>query len=583
MRTADSTKSARNDLPRPLRVSRARPGTGPVPSRTQPHTIVHPRSGKGTAAPLLALLLIGLVMAVYGQVHEFTFVFIDDKEYIYNNPIVKTGLTWQGIVWAFRSVGYANNWHPLTWLSHMTDIQFFGLNPGAHHLVNVAFHATNTTVLFLLLRAMTGFQLRSAFVAALFAVHPLHVESVAWVAERKDVLSALFWLLAVWAYLRFARCPGASKYLVAILAFTFGLLAKPMVVTLPFVLLLFDYWPLGRLSRKRSGALPGGQLRIVVRLVAEKAPFFALAAGSSLMTWYAQANVRSTLESLPFWSRVANALVAYVTYLEQAIWPFRLAIFYPHPGRTVDLRIAAFALACISGATIFMLRSPRPYLRTGWLWYLGTLVPVIGLVQVGPQAMADRYTYLPLLGIFILAVWTAGDLLRDSKHEWALLPTGLVLVALLSLVAWRQAGSWRDNLSLYSQAIEARPSSWMGHSNLAAALEDRGRIEEAINHYQEAIRIRPEFSPAHSNLGLVLLSRGRSAEALWHFSEAVRFSPRNVRMLTNYGAALADAGRPLEAASQFKRALSLAPQDQGARQELSRLSRLGSSYLPGAR
>ena len=545
---------------------------------------MNPESGKGRTTPLLALLLLGLVVAVYGQVYDFAFVFIDDKEYIYDNPIVKSGLTWRGIAWAFRSVGYANNWHPLTWLSHMMDIQFFGVNPGAHHLVNMAFHAANTIVLFLTLRAMTGFQSRSAFVAALFAVHPLHVESVAWVAERKDVVSTLFWLLAIWAYVRFARRPGASGYLAALLAFALGLLAKPMLVTLPFLLLLLDYWPLGRMKREmKPGTFPGGRLRITARLVAEKVPFLALAAGSSLLTWHAQAGVRSTLEFLPFPARIANALIAYITYLEKTVWPFRLAIFYPHPGRTIDLGPAAFALVCLIAATIFTLRSPRPYLKTGWLWYLGTLVPVIGLVQVGPQALADRYTYVPLLGVFILAVWAAGDLLRDDRHGRALLPAGLIVAGVLSVIAWRQAGFWRDNLSLYGHAVAAVPSSWIGHNNLAAALEDRGRIAEAVSHYQEAIRIRPEFSPAHNNLGLILLGGGKTEEALRHFSDAVRFSPRNVRMLTNYGVALAEAGRPLAAADQIKRALALAPQDQEARQELSRLGGLGAPSSSDAR
>jgi len=522
--------------------------------------------------PGVALALV--VAALYVQVAGAGFVYIDDKEYIYKNPVVQQGLTWAGAAWAFTSIGYANNWHPLTWLSHMLDVQLFGLNPGAHHLVNAAFHATNTVLLFLMLRSLTGALWRSAFVALLFGVHPLHVESVAWISERKDLLSSLFWVLATWRYAAFTRRPGKAPYLSALGLFALGLLTKPMIVTLPLVLLLFDYWPLGRfrgaLARREVDSGSCGQS--AASIVLEKVPFFALALATALVTLRAQQHLLTTTESLPAWPRIANAIEAYAAYLGKTFWPAGLTIFYPHPGRDVHAGAVALSLALLVATTWWALRAGSPYVKTGWLWYLVTLVPVIGLVQVGPQAMADRYTYLPLIGVFVLVTWGAADWARRRGASRSMAVMGVAAVLVLLPVTWRQIGVWRNNLALYRHAVDVIPGSWLGQSNLGAALEDSGDVGGAVTHYREAIRIRPTFSPAYNNLALVLFSQGRVDEAVTLFAEAVRLTPGNARMLTNYAVALAAGGRTAEARRFLQRALEIAPDDREARQELSRLT-----------
>jgi hypothetical protein len=384
-------------------------------------------------------------LAVFWQVLGHDFVNYDDPDYVYRNPNVQSGITLSSIKWAFTT-GHAANWHPLTWLSHMLDWQLFGDNPGWHHLTNLFLHIANTLLLFAVLKRMTNALWRSAFVAAAFALHPLHVESVAWVAERKDVLSTLFWMLTIAAYLRYLERPGTGRYLLTLLIFALGLMAKPMLVTLPFVLLLLDYWPLGRFqfgqivksvgqqSRKSLNAF--SHWKLSRHLLLEKVPLFALSAISSIVTFLVQrtAGAVTSVETLPLKLRIANTFVSYLTYIQKMVWPSRLAMFYPYPDKT-DLIwqtvVFALLLLIISLGVIWLMRRRR-YLLTGWLWYLGTLVPVIGLVQVGDQALADRYTYVPLTGLFIIIAWGVPDLIA----KWRFRKHALAASAIAVLLAW---------------------------------------------------------------------------------------------------------------------------------------------------
>lgn len=524
---------------------------------------------------MLILGLAALVGSTYSGLGQNGFIDFDDDKYVSENPVVGRGLTWAGLGWAFSSVGYAHNWHPLTWLSHMLDVQLFGLDPGAHHLVNLALHTANASLLFVVLRSMTGALWRSALTAAVFGVHPLHVESVAWIAERKDVLSTLFWMTTVWSAVSFARRPRPAVYAVAIVSYSLGLLAKPMLVTLPFLLLLLDYWPLGRLAAggRRAGGrtLPTGG-----RLVAEKLPFFALAAFSGAMTWWAQSpgTLVIPLRDLPFSQRLANASSSYVAYIWDALWPTRLAIFYPHArgDLSVAAAIAGFLMLAIASFLVFRFGRRQPYLRTGWLWYLGTLVPVIGLVQTGGQARADRYTYVPLIGLTVMAAWglQAGLDRRPAARRAAIAACALCLAA-LSWVAHRQVGVWRDNYTLYSHAVQATRGNWLAHNNLAVALEESGLVGPAIAHYQEALRIDPRYGAAHNNLGVLLLGLGNTAGALHHLAEAARLYPDEPKVAFNLGTALKRTGRNVEAGRWWRRSLSLNPDNPEARKALESL------------
>ncbi len=378
---------------------------------------------------LICLFLVLATLTVYWQVGNYEFVNFDDDKYIIENFHVQKGLTRDSVIWAFTAT-HVSNWHPLTWLSHMLDFQLYGLNPSGHHLTNVFFHLVNTLLLFLVLKLMTGALWRSGLVAALFAVHPLHVESVVWVAERKDVLSTLFWMLTLWAYLGYTKRPGVKRYLVILLAFALGLMAKPMLVTLPFVLLLLDYWPLKRIELGQSAiGLPAASQPSTIankpgaqafRLLLEKTPMFVLAAVSSVVTFIVQKSggAVGALETYPFKIRMANALLSYVIYLKKMIWPQNLAVFYPHPGQSLPMWQAAGAGLLLVVVSIAVIRAGRryPYLPVGWLWYVGTLVPVIGLVQVGDQAMADRYTYVSLIGLFIVVAWGVPDVARSWRY-----------------------------------------------------------------------------------------------------------------------------------------------------------------------
>jgi Flp pilus assembly protein TadD len=510
---------------------------------------------------LICLGLVLLTLVVYGQVRTHEFVNFDDNEYVTENPHVQTGLTVKSIAWAFTSTHMAN-WHPVTWLSHMLDCQFFGLNPGWHHLMNVLFHAANTLLLFLVLKRMTAHVWRSAFVAALFALHPLHVESVAWLAERKDVLSTFFWMLTIWSYVRYVEGPSVKRYLMVLLFFILGLMAKPMVVTLPFVLLLLDYWPLGRF---RLGIADGNRSshKVMLHLVREKIPFFFLAVISSVVTFFAQqtGGAVTSLHDITLDVRITNAVVIYISYIWKMIWPYRLAVFYPHPGLRPWWEVAG---ACLSLAAISLLalRVARrhPYFAVGWLWYIGTLVPVIGLVQIGGQGMADRYTYVPLIGIFLILVWGIPEILAERTRSPSLLSavTVVLLVALMA-TSWVQVRHWKDSTMLFEHALAVTSNNYLAHDNLGFELASEGEYEEAIRHHSKAVRINPEYPNAQYNLGAALAARGDFEAAILHYREALRLQPGWARVHNDLGAALTSMGKLDDAIVHYSEAVKLDP------------------------
>jgi tetratricopeptide (TPR) repeat protein len=503
-----------------------------------------------------ALIAVTLVVFSPAMTHEF--LLYDDIDYVSENIAVRAGLSWQGTVWAFTTT-HTGNWHPLTWLSHMLDVQLVGLDPHRHHLINLLLHALNSALLFLVLNAMTKGVWPSAFVAALFAIHPLHVESVAWIAERKDVLSTLFWILTMSAYLRYARDPRVSRYVLVLLFFSLGLLAKPMLVTLPAVLLLLDYWPLGRLAA--SGAVP---LR---SLLWEKAPLAAIAAVSSGVTFWAQRSGGNVAEvdHVPVGLRLANALVSYATYLEKTVWPRDLAAFYPHPvdlaGGISSWRVVVAGLLVFGITSVVLLAARRHrYAAVGWLWYLGTLIPVIGLVQIGQQAMADRYTYVPLIGIFIVISWGAADVLKGWRSSRvALTIAGGGVVAVLSVLTWCQVHYWRDTITLFEHALAVSPANRVAHLQLGAAYARTGRLDEAVAQYSTALAMKPQSVEANNNLGVVLAQVGRADEAARRFREALTLAPNDARLHANLARAYRQQGVVADAVAHYRDAARLDP------------------------
>ena len=512
-------------------------------------------------ANLFCLLLIAVTLAVYVQTANHQFINFDDTIYVTDNPHVKGGITGANIAWAFTAIT-ASNWHPLTWISHMTDVRLFGLNPRGHHLTSVAMHAAAALLLFLLLVQITAAPWQSLFVAALFALHPLHVESVAWVAERKDVLSCLFWLLTLMLYARYVRQPGTGRYLAALACFAVGLTAKPMLVTLPVVLLLLDYWPLNRFRAEQN---PDGSSvwTSVTKLAKEKIPFFLLSAFSAAITIYAQhhGGAMKNLDAVPAGLRIGNSMVAYAQYLIKMVWPQDLALLYPIPASipTWQILVSALLLFSATAATIRYQRS-YPYLLAGWLWFLVTLLPVIGLIQVGGQSMADRYTYIPLTGIFIIVAWGANDLLRGRRHRQATLVilAGVVICG-LTAATWRQIGYWQDSITLYSHTLAVTSGNYLILNNYGIALAEQGKLDAAIMQYQEALRVWPRSANAHINLGATLAQQGRFPEAIKQYQAALNLQPDYALARGNMGKALASLGRLNEAAGQYEQALRLDP------------------------
>jgi hypothetical protein len=463
------------------------------------------RAGAGPA-----LLLLVLVAVAFAPLARNGFILVDDVDYLLNSGRLREGFTAGAVRWALTTT-HSANWFPLTWFSHMLDFRLFGLDAGAHHLVSLALHAANAVALFLVVRGMTGRLWCAALTAALFGVHPLHVESVAWASCRKDVLSGLFWVLALGAYVRYVRRPGTGRYLALAALFAAGLMAKPTVVTLPALLLLLDWWPLGRL-----GGPGGGPARPVARrvghLVLEKAPLLLLAAVSSAVTYRAQQSLGAMeyFRDLPLRDRAANAATSLVAYLAQTVAPRGLSVFYPHPERSLPLGLVVGALALLAAATAAVLAAARarPWLPVGWLWYLGTLVPTLGLVQVGLQARADRYTYLPLTGIFVMVAWSAAELLGGRRRlRRGAAAAGCAALIVLAAASRHQAGLWRDTLTLFEHAAAVTGPNWMAENNIGAAWGNRGDHERALAHFARALEIRPNYPEAMNNYRKALLRR----------------------------------------------------------------------------
>jgi tetratricopeptide (TPR) repeat protein len=499
---------------------------------------------------LVSAALVAAGAFVYAPVRHHEFVNFDDPQYVSENPHVASGLNGPALSWALTT-GDASNWHPLTWLSHQLDVELFGLDPGRHHLTSVAIHLVNTLLLFGLLHGMTGALFRSAFVAALFAVHPLHVQSVAWIAERKDVLSALLFLLTLRAYLAYVRRPGRSRYAAVVVLFALGLTAKPMLVTLPFVLLLLDFWPLGRVESSSTWR----------RLIVEKLPLVGLAAASSLVTVAVQRRAVQSLDLLPLSRRFATAALAYAWYAAKVAWPTRLAVLYPYPEAVLAWQVLG-AAAVLGAVSLLALRaSPRhSYLTVGWFWYIGTLLPVLGLVQVGSQPWADRYTYIPAIGLFIVVAWGAADLAAGWRHRDLLLAAAASIVLFgCVLVARRQVGYWRNSVVLWERALDVTAGNYRAEHNLADALARQRRIEEAVTHYAAALLIKPDFAEAHNNLGLALAEQGKVSEAMTHYADALRALPDYQEAHNNLAVALARAGRNAEALRHFTEAVRIDP------------------------
>jgi protein O-mannosyl-transferase len=579
---------------------------------------------KTMCRPAVLFLLLALcTFVVFLPVAWQGFVNYDDSDYVTENPHVLGGLNWANVVWAFTT-GHASNWHPLTWLSHMLDCQLFGSNAGPQHLVSVGFHVANTMLLFLLLRRTTGALWRSALVAALFALHPLHVESVAWASERKDVLSAFFFLLTIGAYVsyverhgasnggggrtdveekpegrgpkperslkskvqslkssdrgaaprsdnlhaasRFTRPPAPVLYLAALVLFALGLMSKPMLVTLPFVLLLLDCWPLRRFELSTLNS----QLSTISRLVAEKAPFFLLAAASSVVTFIVQRKGGAVSTSLSVGARIANALVSYIRYIGKTFWPVDLSILYPHPGRWPTWQVIASAVLLLAIFTVVLwLARKRPYLVVGWLWFCGMLVPTVGLVQVGIQSMADRYTYLPLIGLFIMLAWGASELIPDRPwRARALGIGGVLLLAASALLTERQVQFWRDSEALFDHAVKVTRDNYLAYNNLGFYLSGKGRTVEAMENYRQALKINPAYEDALNNLGYALAAQKKFAEAIPFYDAALRVRPMHAEVHNNLGNALSETGQIDDAIQHYLIVLTQKPDHADAHNNL---------------
>jgi tetratricopeptide (TPR) repeat protein len=514
----------------------------------------------------ICIALAVLTWAVFGQTLRYDFVNYDDPSYVYQNTRISSGINFANIAWAFSHV-HSENWHPLTTITHMLDCQLHGLNAGWHHFTNVLLHCLAVVFLFVALQRMTGALWRSAFVSAVFAVHPLHVESVAWIAERKDVLSALFFMLTLLAYLHYTRAPSIARYLTVALVVALGLMSKPMLVTLPFVLLLLDYWPLRKIKAQRSNT--GRQL---FRLVLEKIPLIALSAVSSMVTFLVQRGAIGWTEELPVSERVSNALVAYVVYIGEMFWPAKLAVFYPHPEHRLPTWEIGVALTILAGITAaaFVLRKTAPYFITGWLWYLGMLVPVIGLVQVGWQGHADRYTYLPQIGLYIAATWAVTDLARSWRSQRIALGVAAVIVlGALTWSSWLQTSYWRDSETLFIHALAVTRNNDVALNNLGIIFLDKGQLDDAISKLQAAIDLRPENAPAHDNLAKALLKKGQVAEAMVHYRKFLELEPANVEARNTLGTALIQQGHVREAIEQWQEALAIQPENGNAASNLA--------------
>ena len=556
---------------------------------------------------MICLVLFAITWAVFGQTLRYGFVNYDDPAYVSENRQIQAGLSWPNVKWAFMHV-HSHNWHPLATMSHMLDCQVFGLKPSAHHFVNVLLHSASAVLLFLLLQQITTAFWRSAFVAAVFAIHPLHVESVAWIAERKDVLSGLFFMLTLLAYVRYTRNQNPSRYATMLILFGCGLLSKPMLVTLPAILLLLDYWPLKRFQKSASSAKAtaasavGGQRS--AKLIVEKIPLFVLSLGSAIATLIAQRGGIMEMAHLPFSWRIANAASVYLVYVWQMFWPVNLAAIYPHPGQLPFWETAgAGALLVLVTGLVFLVRKRRPYLLTGWLWYLIMLLPAIGLIQVGSQAHADRYTYLSQIGLYIALVWGLVDLLQPFRYRREIFATAApIIIAVLGWRAWIQTGYWQDTERLWKRTLAVTGQNDFahfalgefllkahrlddaiaqfeivvaGHPNdpdmnfqMGFAFMEKGELDRAIGHFEKSLKANPENADTETNLGNVLLKADRFDEAVEHYRNVVQREPSSALAHYNFAVGLHRLGRLSEAIVHYKEALALDPNYPDAKEFL---------------
>jgi tetratricopeptide (TPR) repeat protein len=553
----------------------------------------------------VCLALVAITWVVFGQTLGHQFVNLDDHVYVYNNPRITQGITVDGVIGAFTHA-HAHNWHPLTTISHMLDCQIYGLKAGGHHLSNVLLHTIAVLLLFLVLKQMTGAFWRSVFVASLFAIHPLHVESVAWVSERKDVLSAVFFMLTVGAYVRYVRKPSVRGYLLVALFFALGLVSKSMLVTMPFVLLLLDYWPFGRMSSQTFEVRnqgPQATVRVqIFKLIVEKIPLFALSVLSSTATLLAQSYGEGAIDQLPFAWRLNNAAVSYVAYIWQMFWPAQLAAFYPHPNDQLPLWQVLLAIAFLVSVSLLAThyRKERPYIFTGWFWYVGMLVPVIGLVQVGEQARADRYTYLPEIGLYALIVWGITDLMTAimTRNSGGVRTDGLrgrgyrpfcaaIAAAIIVALSWRafvQTSYWENSETLWNHTLAVTTDNDMAHNSLGYLFLRRGELDSAISHFETALNIRSRHAAAHYNLGGALVEnnlatalarKGLLGEAIDHYEKAVELRPDYGDPYLNLGNILFEQGRTGEAVAQWQKAIATQPSDADFH------TALGNAFLQG--
>jgi protein O-mannosyl-transferase len=544
---------------------------------------------------IICLFLIIAVLLVFGQVGSFDFSNYDDQEYVTKNPRVQSGLTVGSIVWALGATHFAN-WHPFTWLSYMADYELYGLKAGGYHFTNILFHLINTLLLFFLLKRMTKATGKSAFVAALFALHPLHVESVAWISERKDVLSTFFWLLTIWAYTNYVKLPGVKRYCITLVLFLFGLMSKPMVVTLPFVLILLDYWPLNRFADNQNQAAGSGDIerKTTKSLILEKIPLLAVALFSCVVTYIVQkqAGAVGASESFSLDVRIVNAVISYAAYLGKMIWPVDLSVFYPHPGIwPLWKAFLSGSILVISTFLVYIWSRRYPYLAVGWLWYIGTLVPVIGFVQVGAQAMADRYTYIPLIGLFILTAWGFADVFRRVPHNKVILGfASFLIIVILSILSWQRCSLWGNNVALWNDVLKKHKVSFayivrgIGHAengqyqlavedynraflidgvaaeglnNRAIAFDALGKRDRAFQDLDLALRLKPRFADTFYNRGMIHKNMGQYDAAIADFTKALTIQPDMVDALNNRGIVFGSRAQYDKALADFNAALKI--------------------------
>jgi Flp pilus assembly protein TadD len=530
----------------------------------------------------ICLILIVVTLAAFWQVRNHEFVHLDDYEHITENRHLHRGLSAVGVAWAFSFTDVAY-WHPMTWLSLMLDYELYGLNPSGYHLTNLLLHILSVLFLFLALRRMTGSIWQSGFVASLFALHPLNVESVAWAVERKNVLSSLFLMLTLWTYARYVERSTPGRYLLVLLVFALGLMSKPTLVTVPFILLLLDYWPLNRLQPVPAGGyldqpstnslLSGGRKSLAFRLILEKVPFFVLATIAILLTVLSSQHLEALVAttSVPLSLRIGNGLISYVSYIGKMVWPSNLAVFYPPPETIPWWQIAAAILFLII-LSFLVLRTlkTRPYLAVGWLWYLVTLVPSIGLIQAGLwPAMADRFAYVPLIGLFVMVAWGVPELLAKYRYQRIVLAASTtILLATFTVVTMLQVRHWQNSFTLFQQTVKVTANNYVAHDSLGNALAQKGMLEKAIGHYQEALRINPNLVNTHNNLGVALLKRGEINRAIAQYYQALRLKSDSAETHNNLGVALFNLGQLDKAIGHYLTAIKLDPNSGKAHNNL---------------